>query len=138
MREDKAGTARATSLGVVDGEARFLLPPPVDDRGLAVARVARAGAKEPAAVPTAYLARGGRLVPTDGDPDALAAALGTSVLSPSDPHLADVPRTTAREESSLVPWVLAFALLLLPVDTALHRRRLASTKASPSRQKAAA
>jgi hypothetical protein len=123
VRRARGEDAEATLLGVVEGEAAFLLPEAPASAESAAAVASLRGAAAPLAPPVAYLPRGGRpAAPRGGDPVALARTLGLEPSAAEAPGLWDVPRRTRPREVPLAPWALAAALALLVADVALHRR----------------
>jgi hypothetical protein len=126
-RRGPDGDVPAVFSGVEDGEAVFRLPPlpPGATHGVVLLRAPREAedaedAKALGALPPlAYLPRGGAPAEEASDPARLAATFGPA---PAGPETWAVPRRTVPERRPLWPYLLAGALVLLPVDAALHRR----------------
>jgi hypothetical protein len=135
-RVSSDGALPAAFLGVEDGEASFALPPPPRDGEVASAVVSRRpgpGGTGPAErlPPLTYLPAPRAARPRGADPEALARALGVPVSPPGDPSLYEVPPRSRRERRPVFAWFAALALLLLPVDAALHRRSRAAPAPAP-------
>jgi hypothetical protein len=118
------GALPARPLGLEDDEAAFLLPSSGRGDALRVARVSVRGAdgKTQDLPPITFLAGAAREVEEEADPTALAAALGVVPSSPADARLFDVPRRSVPTDRPLAPWLVALAVLLLPLDAWAHRR----------------
>lgn len=122
--EGVAGPAGAAPLGVEDGEARFRLPPSAATEGVARVRwtLRGPGGRTEPLPPVSYLPRGGRPARAGPGASGLARALGTPADAPDAPHLFHVPARHVPRRIPLAPFLLALALLLLPLDAWTHRR----------------
>lgn len=116
------GAVAATFVGAQDGEAVWRLPAVAGPLG--VARVAlRAGTAGAATRLPAVAYAPGRApaLADDPDPAALSAAVGAPVAADAAGLFDAAPRRVDAP-TSLVPFLLALALALLPLDAWLHRR----------------